>query len=333
MASQEGAFAQEVRSAPGTARVARPENPLVPTVFHEPWWLDTVCPGGWDAAEVMSDGRLVAWMPYAVVRRRGFMVSVMPSLSHCMGPAVDEGNGTPASRMSRRLELLIELGSRLPRVSCFSQTCHPGLHDVLGLQCCGFDAFVQFSAEILPSTPEEAWHGMRDKARNAIRRAKEALQVETMPDAQEFIRFYRSNLDSARRRSYYDLERIPRLFEQANSRGQGRIVGARDRAGALVAAVFYVWDRSRQWYFLSTRRPEAENGAVSLLLWEGIAQAQNAGRVFDFDGIASPGSARFFSGFGGQRRSSFMVHRRTPLYGICSAVFDAMRERNHLATP
>jgi hypothetical protein len=331
-------------AVPRTPRPAQVEalagdrvDPLTPTVFHERWWLDVVTNGQLKAAEVRHEGRLIAWLPYVMSRRRGFSASVMPPLTHLLGPAMDEGKGSSNKRWLHRLDLTGELVGQLPRLGLFSQTCHPDTGDVLGFQAKGFDSFVQFSAEIPAQPTEAAWRGMRDKTRNVIRRAQERGRLEKVLDPHEFTRFYASNLAAVGDASYFDLNLIAPLFEAARSRDQAQILGVRDCAGEMVAAVFYVWDARRQWYFLSSRNPRLpDNGAVSLLIWQGMQDAAQRGLTFDFDGIASSGAARFFAGFGAQVKPRFAVYRRSPAFAVVDSLAACARggwSRSHFTSP
>jgi hypothetical protein len=303
-------------------------DPLCPTVFHERWWLDAVTGNDWHAAEVRHHGQLVGWMPYALSRRHGFTVSVMPPLTHLLGPIVDEGRGTANTRWLRRLGILQELAGQLPKVALFSQTFHPEVADLTAFQSRGFESFVQFTAEVAPDDEAALWSRLRDKTRNVIRRAQEHCRVETLEDPHEFERFYRSNLERAGERSYFDTGLIAPLFTAARSRHQARILAARAPQGRLIAAVFYVWDRRRVWYFLSTRDPVgSHNGAVSLLVWRGMQMAAHLRATFDFDGIAGEGAARFYGAFGAQFRPRFAVWRRSPPYALFCSAADVLRGR------
>jgi hypothetical protein len=312
-------------------------DPLTPTIFHERWWLDAVSDGDMQTAELRSNGRLIAWMPYRLSRRRGFAVSVMPDLTHLLGPAIDEGRGSSNNRWLHRLEAVGELIRQLPPLGLFSQTCHPDTSDVLGFQAQGFDSFVQFSAEVEPAAQDATWRRMRDKTRNVIRRAQERGNVDPIDDPGEFERFYSANLARFGERSYFDLRRITPLFNAARRSDQARILGVRNARRELVAAVFYVWDRRRMWYLLSTRDANVpDNGAVSLLIWEGIQEASRRGLVFDFDGIASEGAARFFAGFGAVIRPRYAIYRMSPSFAATRSLAAMARggwKRNHFTAP
>jgi hypothetical protein len=292
-------------------------DPLTPTIFHQPWWLDIVTRGAWEQAEVRSGNQVVGRLPYLFSMKRVFNVAVMPQLTHALGPAIDAGRGSLNTQMLNRMEIMKELAGQLPAVGLFWQSCHRQINDVIALQGCGFDVAALFSAELQPAPEAALWAGMRDKTRNVIRRSSERSRVDEIDDPQVFRALYQRNLVGAGRRSYFDLDLIAPLFEACRARQCGRMLMTRDEQGNPSAAVFYVWDRQTMWYFLSTRdRAAKDNGAVSLLLWHAIRDAARRGLVFDFDGVASEGSARFFAGFGGSVVPRYGIRRSTPAYDL-----------------
>jgi len=77
--------------------------------------------------------------------------------------------------------------------------------------------------------------------------------------------------------------------------------------------VFCVWDQTAAYYLLTTRIPDAHDGAVSLVLWEAIQDAAQRGLIFDFDGLVNKESFAFLSGFGGVLCPRYVVTRISPL--------------------
>lgn len=314
------------------ARAEQPEaaairDALKPTIFHERWWLDIVTRGAYAEVEVRDQGRVVGRLPYARSRRHGLRVSTMPQLTHTLGPAVDEGKGSMNTRALNRLRIMQELAGCLPDVSYFEQTCWSGIGDVLGFQARGFDVAAQFTMTIEADTEARLWAGMRDKTRNVIRRAQERVAVEDLQDPQEFTRFYARNLHAVGKHSYFDLSRVAPLIVASRERDQGRVVGCRDGSGALVAAIFYIWNGRSASYFLSTRDGSADNGAVSLLVWEAVRAASARGLSFDFDGVASLGAAQFFVGFGGRPAPRYVIVRATRSYAAARSVVAWIRRK------
>jgi hypothetical protein len=322
--------AAEGKGAAQSAPQAAATNPLTPSIFHERWWLEIASRGRFQAAEIQNQGRLVGWLPYVVTRRHMFRVCVMPQLTHLLGPAIDEGSGSSNTRWLRRLDVLKELIGQLPDVGLFSQTCHPDTPDVLGFQAAGFDASLQFSAETPPAPEDALWRAMRDKTRNVIRRAAERGQAQVMTDPGEFARFYADNLARADTHSYFELDLVPPLFEAGHARGQARLLAVRNRSQDVIAAVLYVWDDRRMWYLMSSRDPRfPDNGAVSLLIWEGMKDAARRGLTFDFHGVASNGSARFYAGFGAALKPRYWVHRSSASYALAHNLAVLLRGRSN----
>ena len=290
-------------------------DPLNPTIFHEPWWLEAATGGRYEEVTVSSGGRVVGRLPYLCKERFGMKACVLPELSLFLGPAVDEGTGGTVSRNLRRGEITRDLIEKLPPFVFFYQRLHRDIPDALPFIQHGFTTEAVFTYEVAPAPEEAIWRGMRDKTRNVIRRAQEQTElVDLEPEA--FCSFYENNLQRRGKSSnyMYQSNACP-IFEAALSRGRGRLLGARDADGNVLAAIFYVWDEDVTYYVLTTRAPDTHNGVVSRLIWEAMRESAAHGRIFDFAGIGTYGSVLFYAAFGGEVRPRFLVQRATPLYG------------------
>lgn len=317
----------------GTAQqVGAPEqtrdDPLCPTIFHEPWWLEIATGGAFDVAEVREDGRAVGRLPYVVERRLGFPKLVMPTLTHFLGPAVDIGHGSSQARFRRRLGITRDLIRQLPAAHSIYIKCAGGVSDVVAFQMEGFHTGVQFTFEFAPQPPDASWRAMRDKTRNVIRQAQKQLAVVTLPDAEALMRFRTTNLREQGQRDRLDAARARRLIQACLERRQGRIYAAMDAKSSLTAAIFCCWDRTTSFYLVSTRRIDAGNGAISLLIWQAIQDAAAMGLHFDLDGIGNAGSVSLYSGFGGNLSPRYTAAYESGLVRFIR-VFKAGPTANH----
>jgi hypothetical protein len=304
-------------------------DPLAPTIFHESWWLDVATGQKYAAAEVSSGGRIVGKLPYFLSRRKGLSHVIMPTLTHFLGPALIEGEGSANTRFLNRLSITRELIAKLPAASSYEIKCHAGITDVIAFQAQRFQTTVQFTHEIQPLPEQELWKRMRDKTRNVIRRAQEKYDVLQLDDAQAFVELYARNL---REESYLDLSVCRHIIESCMSRNRGRILGAKNRSGDLVAANFCAWDANSSYYLMSTRGRSAGNGAGSLLVWKAILDAANRKLVFDMDGLSSEGGILFFAGFGADVRPRYIAKRFT-IVGQLRQGLHTMRSRLRKAEP
>ncbi len=169
-------------------------DPLVPTIFHEPWWLEVASGGQYEEVTVSSDGRTIGRLPFQRRKRLGFTICEPLELTHFLGPAVDEGSGETVSRNLRRAEITCELIEKLPSRIYLPQWLHQGIPDALPFVQHGFTIEAAFTYEVAPGPEQAMWRNMRDKTRNVIRRAQEQTKfVDLEPAA--FCTLYDANLE------------------------------------------------------------------------------------------------------------------------------------------
>lgn len=285
------------------------------TVFQQKWWLDCVTGGHYGEVAVRSDNVIQGWLPYVTRRRWGYLVSEMPFLTHTLGPVILPGAGSPTSEFLRHNAITRELLEQLPKLAHFRQVLSPEDNGALGFIECGCHMKVQFTFIVDCTDSAHIWKRMRDKTRNLIRRSEEKNTVQHEADAEEFLRFYADNCRQRNEMNRYEDPRTRRLLEQSIERDQGRIYLARDRAtGAASAGIAVVWDSRYMYFLMSTRHINADSGAVSLLLWNAMQEAQRRSLSFDFDGVSTSGTYRFLSGFGGTLARRHVAEKFNPVY-------------------
>lgn len=282
---------------------------IIPTIFHEEWWLDAATNGNFSIVEVMSGGRTVGRLPFTVTNRFGLQGIWTPPLTHFLGPGVDAGEGSMKSSFLRRLDITRELIAKLPKTSWQCIRCHRGTKDVIAFQEGGFKTYTQFSHEIEPCPIDQLWRQMRAKTRNVIRRATEQFMIKEIADPDEFVSLYVQHLSSRRMNNTLDLEAARRLANAVLERRRGRILAARNRHGDAVAVNFCTWDSHTSYYVACARGDNAGNGASSLLLWDAIQHAARNGLIFDLAGIGTRGSILHYAGFGAAVSTRFVAIR------------------------
>jgi hypothetical protein len=292
-----------------------PIDCLAPTIFHQPWWLEIATRGRYAVAEARHNGRVVGRMPYCLTRQLGGVSSTMPMLTHFLGPATDDGDGTPTARWLRRQTITQALLAQLPAVGLFRQKLHRGIGDVLAFQAEGYDTSVQFTHEIAPQPEDVIWDAMRDKTRNMVRKAARTFRCDMIDDPELFARFYADNLTARGKANYTDMAVTRDLIAACLARDCGRIYAARHSDGSIVAAAFCAWDDVSCYYLMATRCADGGNSPSTFLLWNAIRDAARRGLVFDFDGVSTAGAVLFYAGFGASIAPRYIVakvarHRR-----------------------
>lgn len=283
------------------------------SVFVEAWWLDAATNGAWSAVSVERDHHVEGWLPFGTARSMGFSRCGVPPLTRLLFPVLDIAAAKNETLQRVRFQVETTLINRLPRAAAYEFILPPDHANALAWQALGFDARVQHTFVIdAGGDHDERWGRLRNKTRNVIRRAADTLEQRAL-SADEFSREYAANLDGAVEPEHDACVR--RITASAIARGQGRAVGAVDRDGRVHAAVAFVWDTTDYYYYLSTRNAAvAELGAVALLVWHGLEDAQARGLRFDFDGVSSRTRLRFLQAFGGRLTSRIVVTRGSAAY-------------------
>lgn len=235
----------------------------------------------------LPGGLVVGRLPYRKVKLyNSINVLDMPLLAHVLGPVVaPQFAGSSFPRALKEFSIVGELIAQLPRASRVSFRLHGETSNTLAFEAAGFTTTSSFTVEVAPASSDTVWKQMRDKTRNVIRRAGECLHVCEIDDVDRFLEFYERNLHSKGRTNDYNRRISFRLITECLHRNAGRILVALDRDGNIQAGVFTVWDKSREYYFMATRRLDALNGATTLLIWEALQHASSNSLLFDMDGI------------------------------------------------
>jgi hypothetical protein len=292
------------RRLPG---IDRPDLP----VFSQDWWLSIVS-GSRDYREVkvVHGNVVVGRLPFILCSERpGLIWGYNPHWSRLAGPIVDQ-------RLSRpeQAEVISSLLEQLPRWASFNFVCDQNVAyadiERSAFKRAGFEHTSQINFVRRPAYGN-VLDTRRAKHRGHIKRAARDLQCVDI-SAMEFVKFYESNLTAQAKRSYSPLDMLTRLIEEAICRGQARAIAAkpnpqnrsviRNGSGPYDAAIVYVWDDERCYYWLSTRQSPLADGtsakphpdAIKFLVVRAMEDAQEMNLIFDADGVTTSGTENLY---------------------------------------
>ena len=240
--------------------------------------------GGGARLPAFAADRTAGYLRFVERREGGMTICEMPPITRFLGPIVTNASSRTEARVRSAYSIIAELLKQIAEYDHVEMTLDTECSDLAPFLASGYEVKVHPTFLLDCNRPlEELWAGLRDKTKNVIRRARECLTVRDIDDVNEFISFYKRNLDGEE--SYFDLSLLAPTFAAANARNRCKIVAAFNSSGVAHAQVFFIWDEKFVYYFLSTRDKDvAHLGAVSLLLWTGIELANSRELCFDFDG-------------------------------------------------
>ena len=299
-------------------RFPRADEPI----FHQPWWLDAVAPGRWDAATVDRGGRTVAALPFVVRGPRKLRVLSQPPLTPFLGPWIAHEEGAKYDTGLRdQMELHALLEEKLPAAVAFRQNFSTSMMNCLPFVWAGYRVEVRYTYLLEDLSSEQAlWDGLAGNIRREVRKAKRRLEVREATDVDRFHGVWRKTFER-QGVAAPDRARLERIDAACGKRDARAILFACDEAERVHAVAYLVWDRRTTYYLMGGGDPHLRtSGAGSLLMWEAIRRARAVSQVFDFEGSMLRPVERFFRAFGGRQTPYPHVTRATRVGAAALAV-------------
>ena len=147
-------------------------------IFAQPWWLEAVAPGAWDAVTIEKDGAIIARLPFVTKSHHGRTYLIKPPLTPYIGPWLRPFPGKNPSKSAAEKKLMTELIERLPRFDGFALHFHPSVSNWLPFYWRGFQQTTRYTYIIEPLSDLAAvWDGMAGNLRRNVRNAREWLVI------------------------------------------------------------------------------------------------------------------------------------------------------------
>lgn len=275
--------------------------PCVNSVFEQPWWLEAVAPGHWDAAEIEQEGKIIARLPYIKTKRLGYKILGMPEYTQTLGYWIDDTGAKNARRFARKKDLISELIGKLPKTYNIDLDLDHSCDYLFPFNWKGFNLQVAYSYRIEDiHNPEVIWNGLADNIRREIKKAQKIVKIEDNHTIEDIILMQGKTFERQGRNSHKSDELLRRIDKAASDHDARKLLCAVDAEGRIHAASYFIYDSKCCYYLIGGGDPELRNsGASSLLMWEGINFASTVSHSFDFEGSMIEPIERFFRAFGG----------------------------------
>jgi hypothetical protein len=313
------------RSIAGVPLVGCDITDFSSALFQQPWWLQAVAPGSWDAVVVVENDEVVGRLPFVRKRRLGLTILTQPPLTPFLGPWVKAGTGKTHTQLEREHRILQNLIAVLPPHDVCSLSFHHSIKNALPFYWHGFSLSFNYTYVISElEDPGKIWAGFRENIRREIRKAERRVVIRCSEDVETFIALNRMIFGRQGIAAPYSTELIRQVDAACCARGVRRIFLAEGADGTPHAALYLVWDSESAYYLMGGGDPELRtSGAMSLLMWEAIKHAAQVTRRFDFEGSMLQPVERFFRAFGGRQVRYAHVSRGCSLRGRLAVLAQA----------
>jgi hypothetical protein len=310
------------------------------TIFTRSWWLDTVCPDGYQLLRVQRGGRTVAGMALPNPERRGGgRVIRMPRLTQTLGPVfAPPVGGKYETNLSREMEWLRELVALIPPVDGLTFNCNYRFTNWLPFQWAGYEQTTRYTYLFEDLRDLSAiYNGMSGKTRNIIRKSQKAgIVVEECEDVEAFLPLLRQTFTRQDMELPFTEDLVRRIDAACAARDARKMFAARDPEGTIHAILYHIYDNKCMYYLMQGSDPALRaSGAALLAQWHAIQHAANVTAIYDFEGSMIESVEHVFRSFGAVQRPYFTIFKPaadTSFRGVLRSVRNFVRGTASRAT-
>ena len=287
-------------------------------VFYQPFYLDAVTKGNWEASCLCDDDdKVLACMPYALSQTT-YNIIRQPPLTIYQGPFFTEEYRHKIS-LNDEMELLEALESSFLPYDYYNQNWHPSSRNWLPFYWKGYHQSTRYTYIIPgPRDIETIRTGYNENVRRNIKKSSANIRIEETSETEGFFGVVQKTFDRKNEKQPYDLTIFKGLIQSCFDQKCCTIYLARDTSENLHGGMFIIWD-SKWVYYMAGGIDEGfkKSGAMSLLFGKAIEFAMRTGRSFDFGGSMIEPIEKFFRSFGAVQQEYFVVTKvKSPVLRI-----------------
>jgi hypothetical protein len=294
-------------------RIFCEEKPV--PLFMQAWWLDAVCveEKTWDILLYEENGKILAVMPYHLLKKWGLKIILNPQLTQYNGVWFDyTDNCKLHKRYSLEKKVMDNLIDQLEALkpSFYSQSFH---HSVTNWQPFYWKKFSQTTryTYILKNIADTdaVFSNIHPRYRKKLRKSERELTIDFNFSPEKFYNFHKDYRNEKNDRIFYSKQLFLSIFHAATKREQGKIIAIRDKNNNLLSAIFFVWDKNYASCLLTVRKIIDGSNASIFMIWEAIKYLKNKTKAFDFEGSMIEGVANINKQFGAEQVPYFTISK------------------------
>jgi len=281
-------------------------------IFCRSWWLQAVCPNGFEILTLRKGDRIVAGMPMLIHRKRGYTRISMPTLTQVFGILLAPPTSENYERnLSDEMNILNALVEAIPKFNVFSMRFHYNFTNWLPFYWAGYKQTTRYTYVIPDLTDlNRVFSEFNHSKRKNIKKAEKLVSVCTDLPAEELYANHVLTLNKQGEQISYSFNHFKRIYDAAYEKGCGKTWYALDDQKNIHAAIFVIFDNKSAYYLISTIDPDFRNSdSATLLVRDAIAYVSKYTNRFDFEGSMIRGVENSFRKFGAIQTPYFSISK------------------------
>lgn len=294
-------------------------EPTLP-LYMQPWWLDAVCQKGiWDVClSVDSRGQIEGALIYYQVKLKGLVSAIlMPELTPHAGTWLRIRDAEKLKRHSYNTHtkrIVENLIAQLPQVPVYTQKFHYSLTDWQPFYWKGYrnETHYTYLLENIGDI-DAVYDNFKGSVRTDIRKAEKTMICKPSNNINLFYSLCEKSFQKQGLRPSFSLKTLEALDNQLKNRQLRKMYIAYDAEGNPHGGVYIVYGEKTAHYLVGGSDPDKrQSGAITLLLWNALRDAADAGlNTFDFEGSMVSSVEFAFRNFGAIQKPFYRISRNS----------------------
>jgi Acetyltransferase (GNAT) domain len=300
--------------------IAFAQSEITIPLYMQPWWLDAVCQKGiWDVClSVDNCGQIEGILVYYQVKLKGLIPALlMPELTPHAGIWLrihDADKLKTHSYNTHSKRILDTLIAQLPEVPFYTQKFHYSLTDWQPFYWKGYRNETHYTYLLENITAiDTVYNNLKGSVRTDIRKAEKTMVCKTSNNIHLFYSLCEKSFQKQGLQPSFSLETLKILDNELKNRQLRKIYIAYDADGNAHGAIYIVYGVKTAHYLVGGSDPDRrQSGAITLLLWNAIREAADAGlTTFDFEGSMVPSVEFAFRNFGAVQKPFYRISKNS----------------------
>jgi len=280
-------------------------------IFCRSWWLEAVCPDGFEVLLVRKGGEVVAGMVLPYARRFIWRGVAMPPLTQTLGVLLAPQEASKyVTRLSNEMGALRALVAAIPRVDFFRVNMHYTFTNWLPFHWAGYRQTTRYTYVLEDLSDLDAvLASMESHQRSKLRKARRSgIRVEETDELEPLLEMIRRTFARQGRRPPHSEDLLRRL-DAACARHRARtVLVSRDEQDRLHSALYLVHDNKCMYKLLSGGDPALRSsGAHTLEVWRSFELASRRGLRYDCEGSMVESLESFNRSLGAVQKPYFEI--------------------------
>ncbi|MFZ5554857.1 MAG: GNAT family N-acetyltransferase [Bacteroidota bacterium] len=272
-----------------------------PFVYAASWYLDAVHPG-WQA---IADENYTCLFPVPVKKRSAITYAIKPFFTQQLGWF---GNPTPAKEKET-----IALLEKNFRYIDFSIRTRPPVNE----KKWQVKENINYELNLTPGyekISKKYSENCRRNLKKSLKNGHSACEDLSMDEMIKLFKRTKGRELKEMTSAHYKI--IRSVYEAAEKKNAAFITGIKNKNGKLISAVLFIHWENRIYHLFSASDEEGKrSGAAPAVIDHCIKKFAGTTTILDFEGSNVAGLARFYSGFGSERKMYYsMRYNNLPFF-------------------